>query len=119
MVAAAVQDALSGVLSSLTADVHDLVRDEVHKVLGRRLDPPPKATAEWLSPKQAAALASVSYDTVLAWISEGKVLATRVGRQFRIRREDLECFMSQPVTAATDKSCDIDAEAARILGGCR
>jgi hypothetical protein len=32
----------------------------------------------------------VSYDTILKWIGDGELAATRVGRQFRIKQADLD-----------------------------
>lgn len=48
----------------------------------------------FMSPKSTALEIEVDRETVYRWIREGKLRATRVGRQWRIRRADLEAFMS-------------------------
>ncbi|MFC1610555.1 helix-turn-helix domain-containing protein [Myxococcota bacterium] len=111
---ALVHKAVTGALDKLTESLVKMLRAEIQKALtgNDRLD---LVDQGWVSPKRAARLASVSYDTVLTWISEGKLRASRVGRQFRIRRDDLEVFMSQPLRSDRICTCEIDGEATRIL----
>lgn len=51
---------------------------------------------ELLSTSEAAALLGLSRQRVLQFISAGRLPAQMVGRQYVIRRADLEAFASQP-----------------------
>lgn len=50
---------------------------------------------ELLKLKQVANHFSVSTRTVRRWIDAGELVACRIGRTIRIRREDLERFIRQ------------------------
>ena len=43
----------------------------------------------------------VTGKTVRAWISERKLTAIRVGREWRIREEDIQAFIQQHLSTAT------------------
>jgi excisionase family DNA binding protein len=49
---------------------------------------------QWLSVDDIAHELGVHPDTVRGWIRERKLRATKLGRDYRIRREDLDKFIS-------------------------
>ncbi len=118
VLAVLVQQAVSGTLDDLAAELAQVVRDEIRRALTGHDQPDLVESDGWLSPKQAARVVGVSYDTVLGWITEGKLAATRVGRQLRLKHDDLELFMSQPSMTEHVSEHDIDREATRILRRC-
>lgn len=109
-----VEQAVVAILDRVAAELLVVVRREIRTALTDRSASDLMDKDGWISPKQAASLVGVSYDTVLSWISEGKLAAHKAGRQFRIKRLDLEVFMSCPL-AKQPREHDIDQEAARIL----
>ncbi|MFF0742735.1 helix-turn-helix domain-containing protein [Streptomyces sp. NPDC004111] len=50
---------------------------------------------------QVAGLLDLHVKTVRAYVREGRLRATRIGKQYRIAREDLEAFTGAPVTPAS------------------
>ena len=42
---------------------------------------------------EVAQIIRTSHASVLRWISKGKLIAIRVGKQYRIRRQDLADFL--------------------------
>ena len=52
------------------------------------------AASEWLLTEDAAAIARVSPSTIRWWVQTGQVSAKRAGRRLRIRRVDLDNFLS-------------------------
>ena len=55
------------------------------------------APEELLSTEDAAKLAKVKRITILKWIGRGKLKAEKVGRDYVIRREDLDAKLSEKV----------------------
>jgi excisionase family DNA binding protein len=53
---------------------------------------------QWLSVEDIAKELSVSIDTVRNWIKQKKLTAYRVGRDYRIKREDYEDFLKKRKT---------------------
>ena len=51
------------------------------------------ATPEVLTPDQAAAYLQVNRETVYRYIREGKLIASRLGRSYRIPRRNLELLL--------------------------
>jgi len=51
--------------------------------------------SEWLSVEDISKELGVHVDTVRGWIRERKLRATRLGRDYRIRRVDLEKFLKE------------------------
>ena len=49
---------------------------------------------------QVAGLLDLHVKTVRAYVREGKLRATRIGKQYRIAREDLEAFTGAPAAPA-------------------
>ena len=58
---------------------------------------------EWLSVEKIAEELDVPVDTVRAWIRTKKLPAIRPGREYRVKREDLEKFINQTRTIPDDK----------------
>ncbi|PSL06762.1 excisionase family DNA binding protein [Haloactinopolyspora alba] len=48
---------------------------------------------------QVATLLGLHVKTVRGYVRDGRLPATRIGKQYRIAREDLEAFTGRPVTA--------------------
>ena len=53
---------------------------------------------EWLSVEDIAEELHVTIDTVRGWIREKKLVAYRPGREYRIKREDLNRFLEESRT---------------------
>lgn len=83
-------------------DLRRVVRDEVLSALaavGRDATEPP---SEWLDAEQAAAAVQVSSRTMRNLASSGELPATRVGRQWRFLRADLEAYLARPRPGRSD-----------------
>jgi excisionase family DNA binding protein len=52
-------------------------------------------SVEWLSVDDIAKELNIHPDTVRGWIRERKLRATKLGRDYRIRREDLDKFLRE------------------------
>ena len=53
------------------------------------------------SSKEVAEKFKVTYLTVFRWIKSGKLKAFRVGKQYRVKQEDLEAFIEQSKSERT------------------
>lgn len=53
---------------------------------------------EIMTPEQVADYLQVSAETVYRYIRQGKLIASRVGRQYRIPRRNVELFLSATST---------------------
>jgi excisionase family DNA binding protein len=58
--------------------------------------------SEWLSVEDIANELNVSIDTVRAWIRKKQLPAYRVGRDYRIKREDYNKFLEDRYTLSDD-----------------
>ena len=68
---------------------------------------------ELLTVNQAARRVEVTPGTIREWIKKNKLTAVKAGRQYRIRRADLDqCLIRQVENSSL---VDIDAEAARLV----
>lgn len=54
-------------------------------------------TQQYYSVDQVADLLGLHVKTVRAYVREGRLAATRIGKQYRIRRQDLEEFTGGPL----------------------
>ncbi len=83
----------------------DQVSELVRSVVAATLSATASDTKRILSTAEAAALASRSEDTIRDWIAQGRLRATRRGRTWAIRRDDLDVFLAggKAVTAKTSK----------------
>jgi excisionase family DNA binding protein len=89
-------------------------RDELRQVLREELATRPQAVPTndgFMTVKQAAEHAGVKASTIRAWIAQDKVVAAKAGRQWRVRREDLE----RCLVAGKDNKVDINRLAADIV----
>jgi len=50
---------------------------------------------EWYSVKEAAEIVKVSSDTILRAITEIELKASKVGRAWRIKEEDLQTYLEE------------------------
>lgn len=50
---------------------------------------------EYYSIKEVAKLLKVAYLTVYRWIQAKKLVALKAGKQYRIKKEDLDRFMNK------------------------
>jgi excisionase family DNA binding protein len=55
-------------------------------------------STEWLSVEKIAEELDVPLNTVRAWIREGKLTAYKPGREYRVKREDLNKFLEETRT---------------------
>jgi excisionase family DNA binding protein len=84
---------------SLEETLRGIVREEVRSAL-RELLPvsAPKTVGAtpgaYISTAEAGALADVLPDTVRDWIAQGKLPGYRAGREWRVRRDELEALMA-------------------------
>ncbi len=53
------------------------------------------------STKEVAEKFKVTYLTVFRWIKAGKLKAFKVGKQYRVKQEDLEAFIEQSKSERT------------------
>ena len=58
---------------------------------------------EYLSVKDVADLLDVTVDTVQEWIRQRKLIAYKIGREYRIKREDFNKFMQERRTDQPSK----------------
>jgi len=56
-------------------------------------------TRDVLTPQEVAEYLQITPDTVYRYIREGKLVASRLGRQYRITRENVELFLLVTSTA--------------------
>lgn len=114
----ALEPLLKAVVRRVSRDIVDelekRIADTVRQELARKPAPEQSGVRVWISPRRAAKMVGVSYDTVLGWISARELEAYRVGRQYRIRKRDLEGF----VTAQSPEraQANVGSELSRILG---
>lgn len=54
---------------------------------------------EWLSVDDIARELNIHPDTVRSWIRERKLKATKLGRDYRIKRVDLDKFLEDRTTS--------------------
>lgn len=57
---------------------------------------------EYLSPKEVAAVLRCHLDTIYARLEEGSLPAYRVGRQWRIKRSDIEALRAAVPVASEE-----------------
>lgn len=99
----------------LVSTVRVAVREEVRTAMREALAQV-KPAGEFLSIIEAAKLACVHPETVRQWVRDGLVPRHRAGREYRIRRDELEAYLSRTDTAPAD---DPEAAAAAILAKTR
>jgi excisionase family DNA binding protein len=101
-------------MSAIEDMLQRLVTKAMEDVVERRLLPLMSeriasltAPAEWLKIGEAARHAGVADDTVRDWIQRGDLPEYRAGRHLRVRRDELDRFLSRRSTdAVTDEAID-------------
>ncbi len=73
-----------------------------------------RGEAEYLSVAQVGELAGVAPGTVRRWIRRGQLASCKAGRSIRVKRADLEAFMSRDA-ANVEGVIDFKARAAELL----
>jgi len=58
---------------------------------------------QWLSVEAIAKELDVTLETVRNWIRKNKLIAYRVGRDYRIKQEDYEKFLEERRTGQQDE----------------
>jgi excisionase family DNA binding protein len=53
----------------------------------------PNTNTEWLTVEEVAKELKVHIERVRRWIRDGELIATDLGRDYRINREDLQTFL--------------------------
>jgi excisionase family DNA binding protein len=76
---------------ALRAMIIEVVRDVVKEEIGRAVAK--TSSDEYLSPAEAARIASVAPGTIRRWMREGRIATHRAGRSVRVRRTDLVVFL--------------------------
>lgn len=94
-----VSEASSGALVILDeAQLRLLIADAVREVLREEQARTPAPTAmpvsEYLDVTSAARIASVTPQTIRAWVKIGRLTRYTAGRQLRVKRKDLDAMMS-------------------------
>jgi len=82
--------------------LRDIIRDEVRTAIRQELGKKPVTAGDYVSVAEAANIASVQSQTIRAWIRSGKLTEYKAGRVLRVRRSELEAFLSagpSPTTA--------------------
>lgn len=95
--------------------VRDVVREEIHKALATTVTRNGRADADgdgFMSIAKAAAFADIAPGTLRRWIREGRVTATRAGRDLRVTRAELMRFLS-----SGGPSASVSERAQRIARG--
>jgi excisionase family DNA binding protein len=93
------------ILELVRQAVRQVIREEVTNTLLRRQDATLK---EWLNTAEAAELAGLSEWTVRQWIKLGRVAASKLGRQWRIRREDLLAAVKSPAPETVSENSETE-----------
>ena len=57
------------------------------------------STKEMMTPQEVASYLQLTPDTIYRYIREGKLVAFRLGRQYRISRENMDLFLLATSTA--------------------
>jgi len=60
-------------------------------------------STEWLTVEEIAQELKVPLDTVRGWIRRKELTAYRPGREYRVKREDLEKFLQESKTRNDDE----------------
>jgi len=103
----------------LRDEMRTVVREELRSALDEfRTSSPSSASGEFLSVKQAAALAGVCPSTVRGWIRQGHLKRYGTARLPRLRRVELVTFLAHPVPSDVP-TASIHEQAEAILSRLR
>jgi len=102
---------------SLDQTIASIVRQEIREAMREERpawvdDLSVRSVDEWLTVQDVAMLVKFDEETVRRWITRGTLKATKVGREWRVKRSDLERFMASD-DGLTDE--DIDAKVIEIM----
>ncbi|MFC3978828.1 helix-turn-helix domain-containing protein [Streptosporangium jomthongense] len=68
--------------------------------------------------EQVADLLGLHVKTVRGYVRDGRLRATRIGRRYRVAREDLEAFTGQPVEPPAAETAGTAARSRRVEVSC-
>ncbi len=72
---------------------------------------------EYLSTRDAAAVADVSTKTIRRWATAGRLKEHRAGRELRFRRVDVEYMLASSRRVPTEKPASIDDLVRKMAAG--
>jgi len=107
-------------LSSIDANMRDLIRDVVREVVRdefrdrRNTSAAPVSEEAYLSVTKAARLADVAPGTVRKWIRQGRLTGKYAGRVIRVSRLELERFLAKEATGPSGE--EVKRRAAHLFG---
>ena len=116
-----VNSAIRMLVQGVIDELRPAIRDELRAVNAEAppsLNPPNAAvSSQLLSVSETAAFCGVVEPTIRAWIKSGRLRASRLGggRTYRIRRADLDAFLSLVSSAEGGAQPDPEAQAMRAL----
>lgn len=100
-------------MTSLEKQLEAMIERVVRRVLAEK--PANDAAPEYLSTAEAARIASVTPGTIRRWIREGELTRHAAGAHVRVRRDELEAFLTCEVVAI-DKNLSPRERARRRFG---
>lgn len=87
-----VEDCPGGEILDIKRLVHRAVQDELAALYSFN---PLLMQRRFVTPKEAAELLKISYYTILEYVKAGRILAAKIGNDYRIENSDLERFIEQ------------------------
>jgi excisionase family DNA binding protein len=90
------------------AELREIIHEEVQSAVLQVMGTKPAAAGEFVSAAEAARIASVSSQTIRAWIRSGKLATYKAGRVLRVKRTELEDFLTTGPTP--DNADDMSPE---------
>ncbi len=98
---------------AIATAVRTAVREEVPRAVEQALAKlQPVQHGDYLTPAEAAKVAGVHVDTIRLWLKAGKLPMHHAGQRKRVRREDLDHFLSEGPANDNGPSADEIAAAA-------
>jgi excisionase family DNA binding protein len=90
-------------LRRLERQAVEMFRPRFNRHLQSRLLPPREAVPPLLTVPEVAKRLQVTEKTVRAWIRDKELTAIRIGREWRLRDEDVETFLARRLSTATQE----------------
>jgi excisionase family DNA binding protein len=98
---------VSSLDAHLAALIKPLVLEAVKDAMAQAYQPPPAPVPNsYLSPEEAGLVAGVTAATVRSWVKSGALKAYWAGRLMRVKRLELDEFMSKPRDVEEDDLAD-------------
>lgn len=107
----------SSIEEVIAATVRVAVREEVRTAVREAMaDIRPIVSGDYLTPIEAGRIADVHPETIRQWIREGRLPRHMAGREYRVRRDELDAFLAE---SNHPPPTDPEAIAAAILAKTR